>query len=257
MKYKIKRDNNQAFVAECLELPGCISQGETKAKALKNIKDAVAGYLESLRRYNEPIPPAKEGEQSQAPETDELPKVHCHDCGAELKPDDNHCPFCESKHRVITASEQIKAHDMINLKQKTKGYKKFKIHLKQGEKIAGASKRPAQEFDKKDKECNLRCHIVAEQDANGKFELVHAHLEPLDPNKPVKLCTAVPRIPYRVDHETEAHIVLRHIDPPHRRLVIPKQNLCLSLLKALWCHAGLSASEFAELWIWHWVKYGL
>ena len=36
------------WVAECLELPGCFSQGDTKEEALSNISDAIAGVI-SLR----------------------------------------------------------------------------------------------------------------------------------------------------------------------------------------------------------------
>jgi predicted RNase H-like HicB family nuclease len=41
------------FVAEVPNLPGCISQGKTKAGALRNIKDAIKGYLISLRKHPE------------------------------------------------------------------------------------------------------------------------------------------------------------------------------------------------------------
>lgn len=60
MKYRIvmEQDENGVFVAECPSLPGCISQGKTRSEALANIKDAIAGYLESLRKHNEPIPPS-------------------------------------------------------------------------------------------------------------------------------------------------------------------------------------------------------
>ncbi len=34
-----------------------ISQGDTQEEALKNIKDATAGYLESLKKHGEAIPP--------------------------------------------------------------------------------------------------------------------------------------------------------------------------------------------------------
>nr|WP_281174104.1 type II toxin-antitoxin system HicB family antitoxin [Methanolacinia paynteri] len=40
----------------CPSLPGCRSQGKTRAEALENIKDAAKGYLESLKKHNEPIP---------------------------------------------------------------------------------------------------------------------------------------------------------------------------------------------------------
>jgi len=43
-------------------VPGCISQGKTRAEALENINDAIAGYLESLRKHDEPISPPIEEE---------------------------------------------------------------------------------------------------------------------------------------------------------------------------------------------------
>ena len=56
MKYRviIERDEDGMFVAECPALPGCISQGETRAEALENIKDAISGYITSLRKHDEP-----------------------------------------------------------------------------------------------------------------------------------------------------------------------------------------------------------
>jgi len=59
VKYRvvIEQDEDGIFVAECPGLPGCISQGTTRAEALANIRDAIAGYLESLRKHDEPVPP--------------------------------------------------------------------------------------------------------------------------------------------------------------------------------------------------------
>ncbi len=59
MKFRIiiEQDEDEVFVAECPSLPGCISQGETRTEALENIKDAIKGYMESLKKHNEPIPP--------------------------------------------------------------------------------------------------------------------------------------------------------------------------------------------------------
>ena len=34
------------WVAECPSLPGCISQGETRAEAISNIREAIALYLD-------------------------------------------------------------------------------------------------------------------------------------------------------------------------------------------------------------------
>ena len=45
------------WVAECPSLPGCISQGKTREDAQANIKEAIEGYLESLKKHDEPIPP--------------------------------------------------------------------------------------------------------------------------------------------------------------------------------------------------------
>ena len=58
MKYRIiiEQDEDGMYVAECPALPGCISQGKTREEALENIRDAIKGYLESLRKHDEPIP---------------------------------------------------------------------------------------------------------------------------------------------------------------------------------------------------------
>ena len=58
MKFRvvIERDEDGIFVAEVPSLPGCLSQGKTREEALTNIKDSMKGYIESLRKHNEPIP---------------------------------------------------------------------------------------------------------------------------------------------------------------------------------------------------------
>lgn len=60
MRYRviIERDEDGIYVAECPALPGCVSQGKTRSEALVNIQDAIKGYLESLKKHNEPIPPS-------------------------------------------------------------------------------------------------------------------------------------------------------------------------------------------------------
>ena len=64
MKFRliIERDEDGMFIVECPTLPGCISQGRTREEAIKNIKDAIKGYLKSLKKHNEPIPPSIEEE---------------------------------------------------------------------------------------------------------------------------------------------------------------------------------------------------
>ncbi len=60
MKFRvlIEQDEDGVFVAECPTLPGCISQGSSRQESLDNINDAIKGYLESLKKHNEPIPPS-------------------------------------------------------------------------------------------------------------------------------------------------------------------------------------------------------
>lgn len=51
MKYTVILEPQEegGFTARCLELPGAISQGETKEEALENIKEAIELVLEVLR----------------------------------------------------------------------------------------------------------------------------------------------------------------------------------------------------------------
>lgn len=53
----IEQDEDGKFVAHCPSLPGCLSQGDTRDEARRNIADAIRGYLESLRKHGDPIPP--------------------------------------------------------------------------------------------------------------------------------------------------------------------------------------------------------
>ena len=43
----LERQNEGGYTVHVPSLPGCISQGDTKAKALKNIKEAIELYLEA------------------------------------------------------------------------------------------------------------------------------------------------------------------------------------------------------------------
>ncbi|HOH30886.1 MAG TPA: type II toxin-antitoxin system HicB family antitoxin [Candidatus Hydrogenedentes bacterium] len=60
MHYRIliEQDEDGVFVATCPSLPGCISQGDTRVEAVENIKDAIEGYLASLEKHGEAIPPS-------------------------------------------------------------------------------------------------------------------------------------------------------------------------------------------------------
>jgi predicted RNase H-like HicB family nuclease len=52
MKYTIilEKEEEGGYSAQCLELPGAISQGETKEEALRNIKEAIEAVLEVLNQ---------------------------------------------------------------------------------------------------------------------------------------------------------------------------------------------------------------
>ena len=59
MKYRIylEQDQDGVFVADCPTLPGCVSQGRTRSEATENIREAIEGYLISLDKHGDPVPP--------------------------------------------------------------------------------------------------------------------------------------------------------------------------------------------------------
>jgi predicted RNase H-like HicB family nuclease len=60
MRYRvlIEQDEDGVHVAEVPSLPGCISQAKTRSEVIENIKEAIAGYLQSLEAHREPVPPS-------------------------------------------------------------------------------------------------------------------------------------------------------------------------------------------------------
>ncbi len=58
MKFAItlEHDEDGYIVASCPAFPGCHSQGRTKEEAVANIKEAIRGYIASMRKHGEPIP---------------------------------------------------------------------------------------------------------------------------------------------------------------------------------------------------------
>jgi len=56
----LRREEEGGYSAQCLELPGCISEGETREEALENIKEAIMGYLEAFPEEAEKIKEEKE-----------------------------------------------------------------------------------------------------------------------------------------------------------------------------------------------------
>ena len=56
MKFRaiIEQNEDGNYVAQCPSLHGCVSEGKTREEALANVRDAIQGYLASLKKHNEP-----------------------------------------------------------------------------------------------------------------------------------------------------------------------------------------------------------
>jgi antitoxin HicB len=52
----LRPDSEGGFTVIVPALPGCVTHGRTLAEAKKMAKDAISGYIESLKKHNEPIP---------------------------------------------------------------------------------------------------------------------------------------------------------------------------------------------------------
>lgn len=56
------------------------------------------------------------------------------------------------------------------------------------------------------------------------------------------------RVGYELDEQHGSHIIVRHVEPPHRRLSIPNhKELAKGTLRTLIREAGLSVDEFTRL----------
>lgn len=58
LKFKIYLEYDskyQGFIVDCPTLPGCMSQGKTEKEALANIKEAIRGYLKTLKAKEKPL----------------------------------------------------------------------------------------------------------------------------------------------------------------------------------------------------------
>ena len=52
-------DEDQSFIADVPELPGCMAHGGTYEEALSNIKDAMDLWIETAKEFDDPIPEPK------------------------------------------------------------------------------------------------------------------------------------------------------------------------------------------------------
>ena len=55
MMVTIDRDEDGVWIVECPAIPGCVSQGNTKEKALANIREAIALCLEVRAEQGLPL----------------------------------------------------------------------------------------------------------------------------------------------------------------------------------------------------------
>lgn len=56
------------------------------------------------------------------------------------------------------------------------------------------------------------------------------------------------KIGYNLDHQTGSHMILRHKDPPYRRLTVPNhREIAKGTLNAIIKQSGLSREEFLNL----------
>jgi len=49
-------NEDNAFVADVPELPGCKAHGDSQESALQNVQEAMSGWIEVAQEFGEPIP---------------------------------------------------------------------------------------------------------------------------------------------------------------------------------------------------------
>lgn len=52
-------NEDNTFIAEVPELPGCMAHGETPEKALKNAKEAIQLWIDTAKEFGDTIPKPK------------------------------------------------------------------------------------------------------------------------------------------------------------------------------------------------------
>jgi predicted RNase H-like HicB family nuclease len=52
-------DEDEAFLARVLELPGCMAHGQTRQEAMREIEIAIENWVETARELGREIPPPK------------------------------------------------------------------------------------------------------------------------------------------------------------------------------------------------------
>lgn len=52
----VERDEDGMYVAKVPDLPGCATEGRTKKELMRNVREAIQAYLESLKKHGDPVP---------------------------------------------------------------------------------------------------------------------------------------------------------------------------------------------------------
>lgn len=52
-------EEDQAYISEVPELPGCMAHGDTHEAALANIRSAAELWIQTAKEFNDPIPKPK------------------------------------------------------------------------------------------------------------------------------------------------------------------------------------------------------
>jgi len=58
MRYTVilEQETDGGYVVSVPALPGCVSQGDTRAEALVNIREAIELYVQDCREAGDPVP---------------------------------------------------------------------------------------------------------------------------------------------------------------------------------------------------------
>jgi predicted RNase H-like HicB family nuclease len=49
-------EEDEAFVAEALELPGCAAHGPTQEAALASVQEAIRLWIDTAKEFGDPVP---------------------------------------------------------------------------------------------------------------------------------------------------------------------------------------------------------
>ncbi len=52
----METDEDGFVLASCPTLPGCHSQGRSREEAVANVREAIRGYIASMRKHQEEVP---------------------------------------------------------------------------------------------------------------------------------------------------------------------------------------------------------